>query len=40
MKTKKRLQPMMFSLLDAGEAAEKKARSSVGVCARPARLCC
>ena len=28
-------QPMNFSLLDAVEAAEKKTRSSVGVCAKP-----
>ena len=29
-------QPMNFSLLDAIETAEKKTRSSVGVCAEPA----
>ncbi|MGD0890033.1 MAG: DNA polymerase I [Terracidiphilus sp.] len=33
-------QPMNFSLLDAVEAAEKKARSSVGVCAEPATALC
>ncbi|MGD0732478.1 MAG: DNA polymerase I [Terracidiphilus sp.] len=33
-------QPMNFSLLDAVEAAEKKTRSSVGVCAEPGRALC
>ena len=33
-------QPMNFSLLDAVEAAEKKTRSSVGVCAEPATALC
>jgi DNA polymerase I len=33
-------QPMNFSLLDAVEAAEKKTRSSVGVCAKPGTALC
>jgi DNA polymerase I len=33
-------QPMNFSLLDAVEAAEKKTRSSVGVCAEPETALC
>ena len=33
-------QPMNFSLLDAVEAAEKKTRSSVGVCASPETALC
>ena len=33
-------QPMNFSLLDAVEAAEKKTRSSVGVCATPGTALC
>jgi len=33
-------QPMSFSLLDAVEAAEKKTRSSVGVCATPGTALC
>jgi DNA polymerase-1 len=33
-------QPMNFSLLDAIETAEKKTRSSVGVCAEPATALC
>jgi DNA polymerase-1 len=33
-------QPMNFSLLDAVEAAEKKTRSSVGVCAQPDTALC
>jgi DNA polymerase I len=33
-------QPMNFSLLDAVEAAEKKTRSSVGVCAKPETALC
>ncbi len=33
-------QPMNFSLLDAVEAAEKKTRSSVGVCAQPGTALC
>ena len=33
-------QPMNFSLLDAVEAAEKKTRSSVGVCAEPGTALC
>jgi DNA polymerase-1 len=33
-------QPMNFSLLDAVEAAEKKTRSSIGVCAQPETALC
>ncbi|MGA9667776.1 MAG: DNA polymerase I [Terracidiphilus sp.] len=33
-------QPMNFSLLEAVEAAEKKTRSSVGVCAKPEMALC
>jgi DNA polymerase-1 len=33
-------QPINFSLLDAVEAAEKKTRSSVGVCAKPETALC